>query len=366
MTDPSEPRSQSVRVAPVALDAFCRACLAAAGADDATVDAATRAMMHGSRHGIDTHGVRLLDHYVWALARGRVNPRPNPCFEREMGASAVLDADDGHGALAAYAAIERAVALARRYGVGAVAIRNSSHFGPAGAFALAAAEADCLGLCVCNADAFVRLHEGREAVHGTNPIAFAAPVPGARPWLLDMATSAVPVGRVELYRDLGQALPEGVASDAAGRDVTDAGQVATLAPLGGAFGYKGAGLAGLAEILSAALTGMGLGFELAPMAADDLSLPRGLGAFVLAIDPGAFIDRPAFDAAMTRYLERLRASAAMPGASVLAPGDREWAEERRRSGGIPLDPSTVAELRGLAERTGVPFPKPVPESGSGI
>ncbi len=338
------------------LEAFCRAALSAAGADDATANAATRAMMHGSRLGIDSHGARLLGHYVRAITGGRVNGEPRLRFVRAVGATAVLDADDGHGALATYTAMERAMELARSHGTGAVAVRNSSHLGTTGAYALMAAEAGLMGLCVCNADAIVRLHDGAAKFHGTNPIAFAVPVAGSRPWLLDISTSAMPLQPVNLYRSLGRRLPPGVASDGEGRDTDDPARVQMLVPLGGEFGYKGAGLAGMVEILSAALTGMGLSFELIGMT-EDMSRPRHLGAFVMAIDPSAFIERQVFDATMERYLRALRSSSALEGRMVMAPGDCEWAEaERRRRYGIPLDPDTVESFRALSERFAIPAP----------
>ncbi|WP_168380976.1 Ldh family oxidoreductase [Modicisalibacter radicis] len=325
-------------------------------ADAATADAATRAMMHGSRLGIDSHGARLLQHYVTVMEAGRVNPRPALRLEAG-GATAVLDGDDGHGALAAYRAMDEAVTLAGRQGIGAVTIRRSSHFGPAGAYALAAAERGYIGLAFCNSDSFVRLHEGKSRFHGTNPIAAAVPVAGQRPWLLDMATSAIPYNRVQLYRSLARVLPEGVASDVEGRDVRDAERADMLAPLGGEFGFKGAGLGGLVEILSAVLTGMQLSFDIAPMPGPDLSTPRGLGAFVLALDPAAFVAPATFEAGMTRYLETLRGSPAVDGGEVMAPGDREWREaaERERHG-IPLDPDTLAHYAALAERFGLAWP----------
>src|SRR5690606_1130293 len=127
-------------------------------------------------------------------------------------------ANDGHGALAAYMAMKHAVGIAERNGIGGVAIANSSHFGPAGAFAVEAAQAGLVGLAFCNSDSFVRLHGGAARFHGTNPIACAVPVPGQRPWLLDMATSAIPYNRVQLYRSLRRKLPAGVASAADGFD----------------------------------------------------------------------------------------------------------------------------------------------------
>ena len=346
-----------IRVDAIGLAAFCRSVLLAVGVDNATAEAATRAMMHGSRFGIDSHGVRLLPHYVTVLGAGRVNPRPAMRFVTDCGAVATLEADHGHGALAAYKAMARAVDLAAKYGVGAVAIRNTSHFGPAGAYALAAAEAGVIGLAVCNSDSFVRLHDGAERFHGTNPIAVAVPVDGDRPWLFDMATSAVPYNRVQLYKSMRRQLPPGIASDANGRDTCDPDSVEMLAPLGGAFGFKGAGLAGLVEILSAVLTGMKLSFDILPMSGPDMSTPRGMGAFVLAIRPSAFLDRAAFQNGMRRYLTRLRDSRPVAGGAVMAPGAREWAEAAHRERtGIPIDPATMAAFATYAERFSLPWP----------
>jgi LDH2 family malate/lactate/ureidoglycolate dehydrogenase len=343
------------------LAAFCDAALRAAGADPPTAEAAVRAMMHGSRLGVDSHGVRLLPHYVAVLRRGRVNPRPAMHFSRSFGAVATLDADHGHGALAAYTAMTHAVDLAARHGIGAVAIRNTSHFGPAGAYALAAVEAGSIGVAVCNTDSYVHLHDGAERFHGTNPIAVAVPVPveAGRPWLLDMATSAVTYNRVQLYKSLQRALPEGIAADAAGRPTDDPEAVAMLSPLGGAFGFKGAGLAGFVEILTSVLTGMRLSCELLPMAGPDLQTPRGLGAFVMAIQPNAFLDDAQFQAGMNRYLARLRGSRPVPGGTVMASGDREWAEaDRRAAMGIPIDPATADAFAAIAQEFGLDWPAP--------
>ncbi|WP_022728174.1 Ldh family oxidoreductase [Fodinicurvata sediminis] len=342
------------------LERFCRDVLTAAGADKETVDAAARAMMHGTRLGVDSHGVRLLDHYVTALTGGRVNVRPDLRLTNEMGAVATLDADNAHGAYAAYSGMDHAIRLAGTNGIGAVAIRNSSHFGPAGAYAFAAAKAGMIGIAMCNSDSFVRLHDGAQPFHGTNPLACAVPANGGSPWLLDMATSAITYNRIQLFKSLGQDLPQGTASDAEGQDTQDAENASMLAPLGGSFGFKGAGLAGLVEIFSAVLTGMQLSFDIAPMAGPDFSTPRGLGAFVLAIKPDAFVDQATFEAGMARYLEQLRASPARNGARVMAPGDREWQEvDRRARNGVPLDPATKAAFMRLSENFGIAMPQEV-------
>ncbi|WP_172972142.1 Ldh family oxidoreductase [Roseibium aquae] len=336
---------------------FSVSVLAAVGVCAASRKAATAAMLHGSRLGIDSHGIRLLPHYVEAFSGGRLNKAPTLHLTNGFGAVATLDAGDAHGAHATYEGMEHAVRLAERYGIGAVAIRRSSHFGPAGAFAVKASERGCIGIVMGNSDSFVRLHEGAERFHGTNPIAMAAPSGGRHPWLLDMATSAVPFNRVQLYRSLGRDLPAGVASDEAGRDTKDPDLAEMLAPLGGAFGFKGAALAGMAEILSAGLSGARFSPEIPPMGGPDYTTPRNLGAFVLAIRPDAFLPQGDFEAGMARYLAALRASRPAIGASVLAPGDREWAEaDSRAARGIPIDRDTQIAFHALSQTYGIALP----------
>ncbi|PSK85784.1 LDH2 family malate/lactate/ureidoglycolate dehydrogenase [Limimaricola soesokkakensis] len=354
-TEPVPEALTQVRVALEEMERFSRAALAAVGADDPTIEAVTKALLHASALGVDTHGFRLLPHYLQGLSEGRLNRAPKLEIVHETGGACVLEADNAHGARAGYAAVERALELARTHGLAAVAIRGSSHFGAAGAYALEIARHGMMGLAFCNSDSFVRLHGGAVRFHGTNPIAAAAPAGEGEPWLLDMATSAIPFNRVQLNRSLGTALPEDVASDARGANVTDPAIVEMLAPLGGAlFGYKGAGLAGLAEIFSTAFSDAPLSFELPPMISDDMATPRRLGAFVMALDPEAFGGRAVFEAVIRRYLAAIAASPAAPGETVMAPGAREWAEaERRRAQGMKLDRGSVEALARFAEARGI-------------
>jgi ureidoglycolate dehydrogenase (NAD+) len=339
-----------VLISEQALEARTLAALRGAGANEATAGAATRAMLHASRLGIDSHGVRLAAHYAQVLRAGRVNPNPAMQTRRTAAGSAILDADDGLGHAAAYAAMELACSMARESGVAAVGIVRSSHFGAAGAYALAGAESGLIAVAMSNTDAIVGLHGGAERFHGTNPMAVGAPVPGQKPWLLDMATSSIPFNRVLLYRTLGKVLPEGVAADLSGQPTENPADVEMLLPLGGMdFGFKGAALAGMVTLMSAVLTGGTLDHLMIRMAeTDDFKTPRQVGHFCLAIDPDRFAGRAVYDAAITRYLADLRASAARAGQKVMAPGDREWeVEAERQRTGIPVDRQT-AEFLGLA------------------
>jgi ureidoglycolate dehydrogenase (NAD+) len=339
-----------IRIPAVDLEGRVAKALRQSGASEASLEATTRALMHASRHGIDSHGVRLTGHYCRMLAGGRLNRAPQLTVDRRAAASAVVDGDDGLGHYAAYRAMEEACAMARQTGIAGVGVRRSSHLGAAGAYALAGAERGIIAFATTNTDSMVALFDGAQRFHGTNPLAFAAPVPGQRPWLLDMATSSIPMNRVLLHQSLDKPLPPGVAANAQGVAVTDPWEVDMLLPLGGTdYGYKGAALAGVATLFSAILMGTTLDPDFIPMySADDISTPRNMGHFFMAIDPDKFAGNAAFGQGMLRYLQSLRAAPARPGGSPMAPGDREWAvaDDRDRNG-IPVDPDT-ARFLGLA------------------
>lgn len=330
------------------LEQRVHAALLDAGADAPSADAATRAMMHASRLGVDSHGVRLTPHYARVLRGGRVNGRPDMTVRETSPVSFALDADNGLGHLAAYKAVDVATDAACRMGIAAVGVHRSSHFGPAGAYAMAGQEKGCITICVANSDSIVALFNGAERFHGTNPLAIGIPVPGEKPWLLDMATSSVPMNRVLLYRVLGIQLPEGVAADLSGTPTRHAPEAEMLMPLGGAdFGFKGAALAGFIAIMSSVVSGAVADPFLPEMAGDEVSTPRNIGHFLIAIHPSFFGGAASYEASIKAYLAALRGARARDG-GVMAPGDREWLVEIERArDGIPVDPETAAFL-GLA------------------
>ena len=344
--------SLDFRVTREDLARFMKTALAAVGADRASATAVSRALVTASRMGTDSHGLRLLPHYVKALEGGRIKGAPTMAFHQRLAATGFLDADDGLGHLAGYTAIEHAIKMAESVGIGAVAVGNSSHFGAAGCYALAAAERGYVGLAFCNSDPFVLLHDGAKPFHGTNPIAFAAPVAGELPYLLDMATSSVPWNRVQQYGAIGRELPEQVAADATGKVSRDPSEIAALLPLGGnGFGFKGAGLGGMVEILSSMLSGMQHGFNLLPMGGPDMASPRGVGHFFLVMKPDAFVEEGTFARSLAEYLADLRDQPAIQGAQVMAPGDREWrCQEQRDVEGIPLDSANQLAYTELANQ----------------
>ncbi|HEV2516057.1 MAG TPA: Ldh family oxidoreductase [Devosia sp.] len=348
-------RAEDLSVPHQVLDRFISDALVSAGSAAAPADAVARALSSASLRGIDSHGVRLLPHYIKVLKGGRITADPQLSVERLLGSTAIVDADDGFGHYASYQAIAEGCTIAKVSGIAAVSVVNSSHFGAAGCYALEAAEQGLVAFAFSNSDSFVLPHDGVVPFHGTNPIAFAAPVGGSRPYLVDMATSIVPWNRIQDYRSKGMRVPPDVAVDATGQVTADPAQVAALLPIGGeSHGFKGAALASMMEVLSAVMTGMAHCSRLLPMVGADMSTPRRLGHFFIVINPEAFVARAAYDAGMASYLLDIRSSPARPGATVMAPGDREWAcADRRAVSGIPMSASLVAEYFDIAREYGL-------------
>jgi LDH2 family malate/lactate/ureidoglycolate dehydrogenase len=330
---------------------FAANALMAVGTHIDAAQAVANALTEASLRGVDSHGIRLLLHYIKAVQGGRINSSAKLTFTPTGTGTGIVDGDNGFGHHASYFAADRAVALARESGVGAVSVINSSHFGAAGSYVLRAAHQGLVGLGFCNSDSFVLLHDGLQSFHGTNPIAFAAPVPGEQPFLLDMATSVVPWNRVQDYLMEGLSLPPDVTVDSAGEPTIDPSRSDALLPLGGTvFGYKGAGLASMIEILCAVMTGSPYCSRLLAMKGPDLSTPRRLGHLFLTIDYRRFVSTQNYEAGMRAYLHDLRSRPAKTGRRVMAPGDREWSiMEERKQRGIPIMNHLRAELDRVSE-----------------
>ena len=343
-----------MRIAPETLARFAHEVLLNAGTTDGQAAATVRAMMHATLHGIDSHGVRLLGYYVDSIAKGYVKPDPQVSVSKPRKAAVLVDAGGGLGHFATYLAVEEACAIASEYGIGMAGVKNSTHFGAAGAYTIAAAEAGYVALAACNSGALVVLHDGRHPFHGTNPLSFAAPLRGRDPFLLDMATSAIAWNRVKRYQENGGELAAQAALDQSGQYTSAAAAAVALAPLGGKlFGYKGAGLAGMAEVLGAMLTGMNLSFE-----EEGRGLgPSRLGHFLAVIDPAAFIPREEFENRLETYLQAV-AQQSVDGRRIYAAGGPEWeARNERMKHGIPLDSGLLNELSAVGARVNVAFPQ---------
>src|SRR3989338_7446559 len=210
-------------------------------------------LIQTSVRGVDSHGVRLLAHYLEGVKKGRINPNPKYKFKKTSSSTGILDADHTFGHAAGMEAAKKAIALAKDAGTGHVAVYNSSHFGAAAYYALEIAKHDMIGMSFTNTYALVKTYAGKRPFLGNNPICLAAPCKNEGPFCLDMSTSMVTFNKIRQWREEGVTAPNGVGADENGSETTDPNEITMLLPIGG---YKGYGLSMLVEILTSLLTGM--------------------------------------------------------------------------------------------------------------
>jgi LDH2 family malate/lactate/ureidoglycolate dehydrogenase len=299
-----------------------------------------------------------LPYYLDMLDSGRLQRAPAVTSERKASSVVHVDAGDGLGHAPSFLAVDLACDAAAETGAAAATVANSSHHGATGCYTRAAALRGFAAIGVTHAESLVAPHGGADPFFGTNPISFALPVPGEDPLLLDMATSSIPSNRVMLRQAMGLPLPPEVALDSKGAFTTDPAQVAALVPLGGAaFGYKGAGLAAMADLLCSAFTGMGHGRTLVAYHGPDTRSPARLGHMFIVLAPAMFQAAAAFDSRVSAFLTDLRDQRPSGAEPVRAPGDLEKAEAAVRArDGVPVDQTTWDALMAQAARRGVAPP----------
>jgi LDH2 family malate/lactate/ureidoglycolate dehydrogenase len=315
------------------------------------------ALVDTSLRGIDTHGLRLLPQYLDELATGVATAEPDIAVIKDRGAGLMLDADGALGILAGLTAARCAEQRARAYGVAAVGVRNSNHFGAASVYTRRLARHGLVGIAVTSAASRVAPYGGVEPLFGTNPISVAAGGQdyGADEFALDMATSQVCFGEVKHRKARRRPLDNGWVTDATGCETNDPDEAYALSPLGG---YKGQGLAMAVTLLGSVLTGTPPDWQLSQVGEGAPGKGRGVGHLILALDPGAFAGQGDFSVGLADMLRTVRtATPAVGNQPVLAPGDPQRTHEReRRRDGIALDARTADVLTVLATNHGVPGP----------
>lgn len=317
--------------------------------------------------GIDSHGVARLRSYFDMLSLGRINPRPNIRVVRELPGTATVDGDNGLGLVVGPWANRVAMDKAGTVGSGWVSVRNTNHFGIAGYYPLQGLSRDLIGWAMTNAGPLVAPLWGAGRMLGTNPIAIAFPGSDEPPVVIDLATSAVAYGKLEIAQRAGRDIPHGWAVDREGRPATRPQQIVeggALVPLGGDRdhgGHKGYCLAAMVDLLTAVLSGANWGPFVPPFLVRQEMSPgtvgQGIGHFFGALRIDGFMDAAEFKRRVDEWVRVFRATPPAPGTpGVVIPGDPERrAEAQRRVSGVPLSPAVVADLRDVASKTGIPF-----------
>jgi ureidoglycolate dehydrogenase (NAD+) len=308
-----------------------------------------------SLYGIDSHGVKLLQHYVNKARSGRISLNPNFRFDLKSSCAGILDANHAFGHHAGLEAIKKAIALAREYGIGAISVKNSSHYGAAGFFAKRAAEQGLIGLSFTHADSLMLSKNGKRPFFGTNPISFCAPVEGEEPFYLDMATTNISWNHVMNSAINGNYLSPGWAVDENANEVTDPKIAKALLPIGD---YKGFALGMMVEILCSLLTEMPYGRDITSMYKHSIEKPRYLGHFFLAIDISSFTNEDSFKRRLKEMMDQIRNEPQKGSEPVICPGDpQKKAKSERIKRGIPLFINTWNDYQRLSVELSVKLPK---------
>lgn len=321
--------------------------------DDALILAGS--LVEANLLGIDTHGVSRLAIYLKRISLGLIDAKAVPVFQKSASSVGVLDAKNGLGQVAGVKAMRLAVQMAKEFGVGAVGVKNSQHFGVAGYYCLEAAKENCIGLAFTNAEPALPPWGSYEAIFGTNPIAMGVPTGMEIPILIDLSTSIVARGKIIAASKRGEEIPEGWALDNEGRSTTDAtkaleGAVLTMA------GPKGYALALMVDILSGVLTGGGFGTGVKSMY-KNLTQPANVGHFLMALNVEAFMPEAVFFERIKGLIGSIKAAKKCEGTSeIFLPGEREAETRRERTQrGIDLEEATLKELQQIAIQYSIPF-----------
>jgi LDH2 family malate/lactate/ureidoglycolate dehydrogenase len=354
--------SDGVAVSVERLTAWTAEAVAALGSPDDIARHVAEVLVASDRRGIASHGTARLPNYAALVKAGVMDPAARPVRDGGRPALARFDAGNGWGHHACRVATDHAIETARSLGAATAVVHHSNHFGIAGWYALRVSDAGMIGIVLSNTSPLVAPTRARAPMIGTNPIAIAAPAGRFGAFCLDMSTSTITRGRIEVAARRGETLPAGWAIDEDGLPATtpDAALRGSLLPLGGdeaTAGYKGYGLSLAVDLMTGVLAGGAFGPNVLGLFSTDGE--SDLGQAVMVFDPAALDEPGRFEARLEGYLAQLVAAPTIPGAPgrVLIPGEPE-AEEAARADrdGVVIDRAHAASLAALGADIGVPFP----------
>jgi len=343
---------------------FIVRCMTRVGCLESHAASLAATLAEGDFRGHFSHGLNRLEMYVRDVEAGITVSDAEPETVKETPAAALVDGMNCLGPVVGNYCMAKAVEKAKAVGVGVVAARNSNHYGIAGWYAQAALSEGLIGISSTNTSPLVVPSRSRQPALGTNPLAFFAPGKDGDSFELDMATSAVALGKVEMNERKGLDIPLGWGVDEKGEATADPRRVLDgggLCPLGGVEmtgGYKGYGLAMMMETLCGVLAGAAFGTDVRGW--KTTSTPANLGQFFMALDPDAFCG--GFEDRMSALNGQMRTRAkAADDAEILVAGDPEKAHAAKceREGGIRYHPNLIASMNELAARLAVEPMKPI-------
>lgn len=275
--------------------------------------------------GIFTHGFYRLPTYIKQIQRGNINPNPDIRKVNDTSTVKLIEGDEGLGAVVSYYAMQEAIELGSKNGIGVVGVRNSTHFGAAAYYAEMASKVNQIGIVFTNASPGIAPTGSLKPLLGNNPWSISVPSNLDFPITMDIANSVVARGKIRLANSQGESIPFGWALDKLGQPTTnpkDALEGGAILPIGG---YKGYGITLMIEILTGVLTGSSFGNQIAGVEEDG---KRNNGHLFLSLDINAFMDIITFKARLDELIDMVRSSPKIDeNKEILLPGEIEWSRK---------------------------------------
>ncbi|XP_028135688.2 uncharacterized oxidoreductase YjmC-like isoform X2 [Diabrotica virgifera virgifera] len=311
-------------------------CFKAVGSNQTHAEIVSDNLLEADYRGHYTHGMNRLETYINCLQHGLVSPNAVPTIDKETEATALVNGNNGFGAVVGQYCMNLAIEKAKNTGIGLVVCHASNHYGMAGMYALQAIKKGFIGFSATNSPCLMVPTRAKKSALGTNPMGFGVPAKDGDSFVLDMATTVAALGKIEIQRRKGKPIPPGWALNKEGKVETDADiafQDKLLVPLGGEeinAGYKGYGLAVVVDVLSGILSGSNYGPKV-----PNFGTLENIGHAFIAINPKVFA--PGVENRMSDLMNHLRNMEPVdPNLPVLVAGDpsRKNMEKVQKDGGL--------------------------------
>lgn len=327
---------------------FIQDILVKEGIGDHDANTVAAVLVSADVRGIKSHGLSRLKKYLDRINQGLIDRKPKLTVVSEKRNILLLDGHNSLGQITAVEAMSKAIDLAKEYGTSVVATGNSNHFGIAAYYSMMASTEGMIGFVCTNTSPLMAPFGGKKAMLGTNPFTVAIPANRHHDIVLDLATSQVARGKIEVAAREGQEIPYGWAVDAEGRPTTDAneGLKGTVTPLGGPKGY---GMSLVIDILSGVLTRSDYLEDIGSLSATNKK--QNLGYFMVVIDPAIFVETNIFTKIIDDYIERIKTSPKAEGVTeIFLPGEIEAImTEKQEKEGISIAEGLYEAMKDLGK-----------------
>ena len=346
-----------MKISVIELQDFAIRCFVEVGVPENEAGIIAETLTEADARGVHSHGLIRLPTYVQRIRKGLVLAKSDISVEEDTETSAILNGGCSAGQVVGTSAVNLAIEKALAQGLGAVAAKNSNHFGIAAHYALIASQRDMVGIVMSNTFPLMPAIGGAEKVIGNNPIAVAVPSNNRHPFVLDIAMSSVAMGKIRFAQATGSLVPDTWGVNADGTPTVDPSEILHGGLIKSMAGPKGFGMALVVEALTSVLAGGASPQKVGSM--HDPTQRQSVSHFMLVVDVAHFLPIDLFKQRMSLLSSSIKASKRAKGAEeIFLPGELEFSlEEDRMKFGIPIEKNVLQELKELASNLGVPFPE---------